>query len=162
MASLSGRSLLARSGHSRSATEGLPCPVDLREFLSALRLSEMLNQQFSKNSDFPCGVLTGRPHNEHASRRDGIARHHRDKAARIQIALDEMIRKPGDAESRHRGSGESRAVVRFAPPLRMNGNCFVAIDKLHGLRSLHERLMSKEFVRRLGSAVLPAIVRACG
>src|SRR5580700_11715648 len=72
-----------------------------------------------------------------------------------------MIRKPGDAEPRHRSSGESGAVVRFEPPLRMNGDCLVAINKLPGFRSLHERLMGKEFVRRLGSPVLPNIVRAC-
>ena len=120
----------------------------------------MLNQQFSKNSDFPCGVLTGRPHNEHASRRDGIARHHGNKAAGIEIALDEMIREPSDAEPRYRGRGESGAVVRFEPPLRMNGNCLVAIDKLPGFRSLHEGLMRKEFIRRLGSPVLPDVSRA--
>jgi hypothetical protein len=65
----------------------------------------MLNQQFSKDSDFPCGVLTRRPDDEHAARRDGIARHHLDKAAGIQTALDEGIRKPSDAEPRYRGSG---------------------------------------------------------
>ena len=27
----------------------------------------MLNQQFSKNSDFPCGALTRRPDDEHAA-----------------------------------------------------------------------------------------------
>src|ERR1700687_1752445 len=43
----------------------------------------------------------------------------------------------------------------------MNGNCLVALEKLPGFRSLHERLMGKEFVRRLGSPVLPDIVRAC-
>src|ERR1700685_3598997 len=73
--------------------------------LSARLLSEMLNQQFRKNSDFPCGVLTGRPDDEHAARRDRIARHHLDKAAGIQIAVDEMIRKPSDAEPRYRSSG---------------------------------------------------------
>jgi hypothetical protein len=67
---------LAQSGHSRSATE----VVDARECLSALQLSEMLDQQFGENSDFPCGVPTRRPDDEHAARRDGIARHHLDKA----------------------------------------------------------------------------------
>ena len=56
------------------------------ECLSALQLSETLNQQFSKNPDFPCGVLTRRPDDEHAARQDGIARHHLDKAAGIQTA----------------------------------------------------------------------------
>src|SRR5712672_2551444 len=125
------------------------------------QLSETLNQQFGENPDFPCGVLTGRPDDEHAARRDGIARHHLDKAAGIQIALDEMIRKPSDAEPRYRSSGESGTVVRFEPPLRMNGDCLVAIDKLPGFGALHERLMGEEFVRRLGSPVLPDIVRAC-
>src|SRR6202035_2366675 len=132
-----------------------------RECLSALQLSEMLNQQFGENSDFPCGVLTRRSDDEHAARRDGIARHHLDKAAGIQIALDEVIRKPGDAEPRYRSGGESGTVVRLEPPLRVNGNCPVAIDKLPGFRSLHERLMGKEFIRRLGSPVLPDVVRAC-
>src|ERR1700676_411349 len=121
----------------------------------------MLNQQFGENSDFPCGGLTRRPNDEHAGRRDAIARHHLDKAAGIQTALDEGIRKPGDAESRYRSSGQSSAVVRFEPPLRMNGNCLVAVEKLPGFRSLHEHLMGKEVVRRLGSPVLPDIVRAC-
>jgi hypothetical protein len=121
----------------------------------------MLNQQFGENPDFPCGVLTGRSDDEHASRRDRIARHHRDKGAGFQIALDEMIRKPRDAESGHRSSGESGAVVRFESPLRMNGNSPVAINKLPGFRSLHERLMGKEFVRCLRRPVLPDIVRTC-
>ena len=125
------------------------------------QLSEMLNQQFSKNSDFPCGVLTRRPDDEHAGRRNTIARHNLNKGAGIQIAFDEMIRKPSDAEPRHRGSRECATVVRFEPPLRMNGNCLVAINKLPGFRSLHERLMVEELVRRLGSPVLPDIVRAC-
>src|SRR4029077_9714326 len=43
----------------------------------------------------------------------------------------------------------------------MNRNCLVTIDKLPGFGSLHERLMGEEFVRRLGSPVLPDIVRAC-
>src|ERR1700731_2881182 len=77
------------------------------------------------------------------------------------MALDEMIRKPSDAEPRHRSSGECGTVVRFEPPLRMNGNYLVAINKLPGFRSLHERLMGKELVRRLGSPVVPDIVRAC-
>jgi hypothetical protein len=42
-----------------------------KECLSALQLSESLNQQFGEDSDFPCGVLTGRPHNEQAARRLG-------------------------------------------------------------------------------------------
>lgn len=88
--------------------------------------SEMLNQQFGENSDFPCGVLTGWPHDEHASRRDKIARHNLNKGAGIQIALDEMSRKPSDAEPRHHSSGECGSVVRFEPPLRMNGNCVIA------------------------------------
>jgi hypothetical protein len=41
-----------------------------------------------------------------------------------------VIRKPRDAEPRHRGSGESGTVIRFELPLRMNGNCLVAIEKL--------------------------------
>ena len=72
-----------------------------------------------------------------------------------------VIRKPSDAEPRYRGSGESGAAIRFEPLLRMNGNCLVAIHKLPGFGSLHERLMGEEFVRRLGSPVLPDIVRAC-
>jgi hypothetical protein len=44
--------------------------------------------------------------------------------------------------------------------LRMNGDCRVAIHKLPGLGSLHERLMGEEFVRRLGSLVLPVTQRA--
>jgi hypothetical protein len=101
-----------------------------RGCLSARQLSKMLNQQFGKNSDFPCGVLTRRPDDEHAGRRDGIARHHLDKGTGIQTILDEVIRKPRDAEPRHRGSGESGTVIRFELPLRMNGNCLVAIEKL--------------------------------
>src|ERR1700756_349997 len=72
-----------------------------------------------------------------------------------------MIGKPSDAEPRHRCSGKCGTVVRLETPLRMNGNCLVAIHKLPGFRSLHERLMGQEFVRRLGSPVLPDIVRAC-
>src|ERR1700741_2651532 len=72
-----------------------------------------------------------------------------------------MIRKPGDAEPRHRSSGECGTVVRFEPPLRMNGDCLIAIDELPGFRSLHQRLMGEEIVRRLGGSVLPYIVRAC-
>ena len=64
---------------------------------SEFQLSEMLNQQFGENSDFPCGVLTGRPDHKHAARRNGIARHNLNKRAGIQIALDEVIRKPSDA-----------------------------------------------------------------
>ena len=52
-------------------------------------------------------MLTGRPDNEHAAGRDGIARHHLDKAAGIQIALDEMIRKPGDAEPCYRAAASA-------------------------------------------------------
>src|SRR6266403_2799822 len=92
----------------------------------------MLNQQFSKNSDFPCGVLTRRPDDEHTTRRDGIARHHLDKGAGIQTALDEVIRKPSDPKPRDRSSGESGTVVRFESPLRMNGDCLVAVGKLPG------------------------------
>ena len=77
----------------------------------------MLNQQFGENSDFPCGVLTRRPDDEHAARRDGIARHDLDKAAGIQIAFDEMIRKPGDAESRYRSS------ARAVPLSALNRPC---------------------------------------
>src|ERR1700748_573671 len=120
----------------------------------------MLNQQFGEKSDFPCGVLTRSPDNKHAAGRDGIARHHLRKAAGIQIALDEMIRKPRDAQPRYRSCGESGTVVRFDTPLRMNGNCLVAINKLPGFRCLHERLMGKELVRRLGSPVLPDVVWA--
>ena len=130
------------------------------ERLSALKLSKMLNQQFGENSDFPCGVLTGRADDEQAARWDRIARHDRNKGAGIQIAHDETIRKPRDAEPRHRGSGESGTVVRFELPLRMNGNCLVAIEKLPGFRSLHEGLMRKEFIRRLWSSVLPDVSRA--
>ena len=65
----------------------------------------MLNQQFSKNSDFPCGVLTRRPDDEHTARRDRVARHHLDEGAGIQKTLDEVIRKPSDAEPRDRSSG---------------------------------------------------------
>jgi hypothetical protein len=54
-----------------------------KECLSALQLSEMLNQQFGENSDFPCGVLTGRADDEQAARRDRIARHDRNKGAGI-------------------------------------------------------------------------------
>src|ERR1700681_1730049 len=103
-------------------------------------------------------MLTGRPDDEQAPRRNRIARHDLNKGAGIQIALDEVIRKPSDAEPRHRSSGESGTVVRFEPPLRMNGNRLVAIEKLPSFRSLHEGLMRKEFIRRLGSPVLPDIV----
>src|SRR5271154_6955104 len=97
----------------------------------------MFDQQFSQHPDLPCGMLTGGPDKEYAGRRDGIARHHRDKSAGIEIVLDEMTRQPSDAEPRYRGSGESGTVVRLEPPLRMNGDCLVAIDKLPGFRSLH-------------------------
>jgi hypothetical protein len=50
---------------------------------SALQLSEMLNQQFGENSDFPCGVLTGRADDEKAARRNRIARHDLNKRAGI-------------------------------------------------------------------------------
>src|ERR1700721_1247127 len=120
----------------------------------------MLNKQFGESSDFPCGVLTGRPDHKHAARRTRIAQHNLNEGTRIQITLDEMIRKPGDAEPRHCSSGKCGTVVRFEAPLRMNGNCLVAINKLPGFRSLHERLMGKEFGRRLGSPMLPDIVRA--
>jgi hypothetical protein len=60
----------------------------------------MLNQRFGEDSDFPCGVLTGRPHHKHAARRNRIARHNLNKCAGIQIAVDEMIRKPSDAKPR--------------------------------------------------------------
>src|SRR5579871_868177 len=128
---------------------------------SAHQLSKMLNEQFSKNSNLPRGALAGRPDDEHASRRDRITRHQRNEGPRLQIVLNEVIRKPSDAEPRHRGSGECGTVVSFEPPVRMNGNCLVAINKLPGFRSLHERLMGKQLVRCLGSPVLPDIVRAC-
>src|SRR3984957_20214038 len=127
---------------------------------SERQLSEMFNQQFGENSDFPCGVLTGRPDHKHAARRTRIARHDLNKGTRIQITLDEMIRKPGNAEPRRSSSGKCGTVVRFEAPLRMNGNCLVAINKLPGFRPLHERLMGKEFVRRLGGPMLPDIARA--
>jgi hypothetical protein len=87
-----------------------------KECLSALQLSETLNQQFGENSDFPCGVLTGRPDDEQAARRNRIARHDLNKGAGIQTALDEVFRKPSDAEPRYRSSGESGTVVRFELP----------------------------------------------
>ena len=80
------------------------------------QLSETLNQQFGENSDFPCGVLTGRPDDEQAARRNRIARHDLNKGAGIQTALDEVFRKPSDAEPRYRSSGESGTVVRFELP----------------------------------------------
>ena len=125
------------------------------------QLSEMLDQQFSENPDFPRGVLTGRPDDEHSGRRDGIARHHWDEAAGIQIALDEIIWKPGDAESCDRSGGESGAVVRLEPSLRMNGNRRIAIDQLAGFHSLHQRLVGEQIVRRFRRTVLPDIAGAC-
>src|ERR1700738_2062168 len=68
----------------------------------------------------------------------------------------------------HLGMAGDIKSERWARSFRNSGrhraesaNCLVAIDKLPGFRSLHERLMGKEFVRRLGSPVLPDIVRAC-
>src|ERR1700739_722178 len=121
----------------------------------------MFNQQFGENSDLPCGVLPGRSNDEDTGRRNRVARHNVNKGAGIQMAFDEMIRKPSDTEPRHRSSDECGTVVRLEPPLRMNGNYLVAIHKLPGFRSLHERLVAEEIVRRLGSSMLPDIVRTC-
>jgi hypothetical protein len=125
------------------------------------QLSEMLDQQFSEDSDFSRGVLPRRPDHIHSGRRERIARHHRSKSARSQIVLDEAMRKPGDAEPRHGGDSESSAVVRLEPPLRMNGDCLITVDELPGFRTLHECLMREAFVRCLGRSMLPDIVRTC-
>src|SRR5258705_2631547 len=86
------------------------------------RLSEMLDQQLGEDPDFSRGVLSWRPDDEYAGRGDRKACHHRDQGAGSQVALDEAIRKPGDAKPRYGGGGESGAVVRLEPPLRMNGD----------------------------------------
>ena len=50
-------------------------------------------------------MLIGRPDNKYAARRNRIARHNLNKGAGIQTAFDEIIRKPSDAEPRHRLAG---------------------------------------------------------
>ena len=77
------------------------------------------------------------------------------------MALDEAMRKPGDAEPCYCDGSESGAVVRLEPSLRMNADCFIPVDELLGFRALHKRLMREQFVRRLGNSMLPDIVRAC-
>ncbi len=87
----------------------------------------MLDQQLDEDPDFSRGVLSWRPDDEYAGRGDRIACHHRDQGAGSQMVLGEAIRKPGDAEPRYSGGGESGAVVRLEPPLRMNGDRLVAV-----------------------------------
>ena len=106
-------------------------------------------------------MLSGRPNDKDAGGRNRVARHNLNKGAGIQIALDEMIREPRDAEPGHRSRSECGAVVRFEAPLRMDGCYFVAVHKLPGFHSLHEGLMGEEFVRRLGSAILFDVVGTC-
>ena len=75
----------------------------------------MLDQQLDEDPDFSRGVLSWRPDDEYAGRGDRIACHHRDQGAGSQMVLGEAIRKPGDAEPRYSGGGESGAVVRLDP-----------------------------------------------
>jgi hypothetical protein len=124
------------------------------------RLSEVLDQQFSENSNLSCGLPPWRPDDENAPFRRKTSRHHVDQCSGSQMVLGEKIRKRGNAEPRYRRSGEGGAVIRFEPPLRMDCNRLVPIDKSPDFRSLHERLMRKELVERLWSSVLFYIVWA--